>query len=141
MFGSNELKEFKKRLKDGKAYAIGGGTYLGGHPEHTEAMPGGITVKHDGVFFYDLGKKYFIIEPQDIVSAQFQTHKEISKHVTLGRVLLLGIFALAAKKKRAEDSSYMTLKFRYNNSEVELLFESKEAGKLASAINKLVSTA
>lgn len=146
----SKVKEERKKLKEGKKQykeieksggvpiTTGIGKYLGGHPNLLNSFEGIIIVKKNGIFIEESFSpvNYLHIPIEKIISAEFKTDKEISKDVTLTRLLTIGVFALAFKKKRVEETNYLILTYDEEGIENKIIFESKKAGNLASAILK-----
>jgi hypothetical protein len=82
--------------------------YLGGHPIHPKKHTGGVLrFEADGVHmraFRDL----FVIPWTDVEGLFVEGSEEIQRRVTAGRLLTLGAFAFAAKKK-IPNSAYVTV--------------------------------
>lgn len=84
-----------------------GCTYLGGHPSISSSTSGGLEIYKSEINFSsfigalkDYNFQSFRIPIKEILNAEFKDETEISKDVTLARLLTLGVLAFAAKKKK-----------------------------------------
>lgn len=134
----NKKQIFKQELKEGgAAYATGACKYLGGHPEMPQACDGIITINKAGLFFEVIFPfKGLTIPLKNIKKAEFKNEEQIHKDVTLGRLLLFGVFAFGLKKKTKELHNYLVLTCNQDGIESTVIFEAKNAGALVSAIVK-----
>ena len=139
-----EKEDYRSLLKSaGKSYAMSTCQYLGGHPNIQSKCVGNLIVNNVGIFFEkSLPFKSFMIPIENVLRADIKTDTQISKDVTLTRLLALGIFAFGVKKKTKEEHNYLVLTYTEDGIENTLLFEanggvfSKNAGALTSAIAK-----
>ena len=110
-----------------KIYAV---KYLGGHPEIVKESAANLILDSEKVVISIPLRQKAELKYQDI-TMQHKTYEQISKDITLGRVLLVGIFALAWKKKRVDKKGYITI--RYNDEilgEVEIILEHKSPAEV-----------
>ena len=70
-------------------------TYLGGHPRFLQQTSGVLTTKPEGLEFGVVFKGNFLIPYKAISTIEADTAERLS----IGRMLLVGIFAFAWKKK------------------------------------------
>lgn len=124
------------------------GSYVGGHPE------GDVTIV--GTYIYNKPDELIICERQSelqVPSEKFKISKNsiknivvedsssIENKVTLGRALLVGIFALAWRKKKKNELAFVTIEWndgRFDHSTI-FSFEGKDAMQKANtARNKLI---
>jgi hypothetical protein len=135
----NKKSEFKEKQKNGGP-AVGVDTvkYLGGHPDIRNEVDGLMVVNSAGIFF-EVTLTFFNlhIPVENIIKAEFKTEEQISKDVTLGRLLVFGVFAFGMKKKKVEKLSYLVLTYTDSGIENTIVFTNKNAGPLASAIMKV----
>ncbi len=127
------------------------GTYVGGHPDADENI--------NYAVIYPKDKKLIIakqlhesIPPEDKVSIVITSIKDITvedassieKKVTLGRVLLTGVFALAWRKSKKNELAFVSIDWndgKFNHSTL-FSFEGKDAMQKANtARNKLIKIA
>lgn len=130
-----ELKNIFKEGGDVIAFALC--DYLGGHPDLMTNGQGMFSVNKTGLLFVaTLSNNAIFIPINDVIKAEFKTDEQISKDVTLTRLLAFGIFAFGMKKKRREVTNYLIVTITVAGIEGTVLFESKIASKLASAVVK-----
>lgn len=140
----NKLKEKKLIFNDniqnsGLTVAFSKAKYMGGHPELLGEKLGKLTVKSIGVF-YQVDKNYnsIFIPVEKITKAEFQTGEQVSKNEALSRILAFSGFSFAFEKKARERHMYLTIYYSENGVECGILFESKEANRIASAVTKIM---
>lgn len=83
--------------------------YLGGHPRMTGTGNVTITASKDSLIW--TGNRPILIPLDTIKSVEMKTEQQISKDVTLTRLLMTGIFALAWKKKTTTENIYLIFNF------------------------------
>ncbi|HHW00189.1 MAG TPA: SHOCT domain-containing protein [Clostridiaceae bacterium] len=124
-------------MSDAKLLATAICEYLGGHPDIAQRTIGNIYVNKKGIFFdVPLSTGYIHIPIQNIIKSEFKNEEQISKDVTLTRLLAFGIFAFGLKKKRKEVLTYLVVAYNEDGIENTIIFESKNASAVASAIIK-----
>ncbi len=111
--------------------------YLGGSPRITEMSSGYIKPRENVLAFtcQDGGKSVYT-KWNAIKSVEVKTHEQITNDVTLGRVLALGVFALAAKKQNVHTKQYLVIHCEEEGVNYDMLFTGEGIGTLASRINK-----
>lgn len=103
--------------------------YMGGHPRMRKQAKGKLHMKRKGLRFrYGLFGK-LLIPISDIHSMQAMTEEQISKDVTLTRLLFLGVFALGAKKKRVDKTPFLTVECTVDGNETHVVFKDPNAHK------------
>lgn len=121
-------------------------TYVGGFPEWNSNFEFMVKVYNDKKFmFYTLGKTY-IESNLDDVEVYIENEKQFSERVTVTRLLLIGIFALAFKKKQNTDNKYITFKFKEIDlqnvkrkyDDVEIVLTSKNAKQVEELYNHIM---
>jgi hypothetical protein len=131
--------EFKEKLNSSPAIATESAKYLGGHPLLMKEADGIARITKIGLFFeVMLTVNKFYIPAESILKAEFKNEEQISKDVTLTRLLALGIFAFALKKKTSIHINFLTVTYITEEGiENTIVFQTKNAGALASAIMKI----
>jgi len=87
-----------KQVKSDREIGIGFKTvahYLGGHPACVKQIAGNLITKPEGLVFNAMFKDRFTIPYKEITAVESDTAERLS----IGRMLLVGIFAFALKKK------------------------------------------
>ena len=149
--GSKELKrtesklaESGKRLQDFKRI----GNYVGGHPDINETI-NNIVISEDeqdlGLYeqksVFDMPNYIAKIPIKAVTDIQIEDASSIDKKITLGRVLLVGVFALAWRKNKKIEHSFVTITWKDGQFEHQTIFsfEGKEAiTKANTARNEII---
>jgi len=110
--------------------------YLGGSP-HLNVVSTGALKPCENVlaFVYSGGSKPINTHWNNIKSIEVKTQEQITSDVTAGRVLLLGVFALAAKKQTVHKSEYLIIHCNEEGVDYDMVFSGADMGSLASKIN------
>lgn len=115
--------------------------YEGGHPGITKdgevtlnIMNNKITV-NKGLF----GGSFSLTVDQ-ITSARLETQHEIQSRYTATRIALLGVFALAFKKKKDIKHKYLTIEIKENGMEYLVIFTGKQAQQAHGQIVNRIKT-
>ncbi|OBR90726.1 hypothetical protein CLRAG_33740 [Clostridium ragsdalei P11] len=85
-----------------------------------------------------------LINTKDIIRCELLTKEQISKDVTFSRLLTLGIFAIAFKKKRTVTETFMAFSYKVEGVQVDCLFKgilTQQLSKLTFQIKKLMLNA
>lgn len=153
--GSQESKESKAKMKEkGMDYSqfISLGTYAGGHPNIDKTVENVYARKeNDNLSLYQIPvmnmsmpDKVFDAEiPLDSINdITIEDASSIEKKITVGRIFLVGIFALGWRKKKKNELAFLVIEWKkgkFDNS-TTFSFEGKEAFQNANtARNKLIS--
>lgn len=113
--------------------------YEGGHPDLAFEASGILRVDEDELRFQYGGftlNKVLNIPFEEIVSAEVKTEEQISKDVTLTRLLAFGIFAFGLKKKRVTKQSYLVVNFVRSGIEGAAIFSGDKLAQLQSNLTK-----
>ncbi|MDD4636568.1 MAG: hypothetical protein PHV66_03040 [Bacteroidales bacterium] len=119
------------------------GHYVGGHPDQNEEILR-VTVRDDGedLDFHDhfggvgMPKYKFAIPKQSIKDVTIEDASTIEKKVTLGRIILVGVFALAWRKKKKNEVAFVVINWndgRFDHS-TTFLQEGQNAMQEANTI-------
>ena len=109
--------------------------YLGGHPEVSNPTSGTLIINKDGVHFAK-SKNRFGIQFQDIKKSEFKSQEQIEKDVTFTRLLLLGIFAFAFKKRKVYAQNFLVITYDEFGIDNTVVFETEKANIITSRILK-----
>ncbi len=85
------------------------GEYGGGYANITMNGKLNLTIKKDKLIFSQLWKTYHTLDIKNITDVHYKSEQEISKDVTLTRLLAFGIFAFGMKKKKVNNSYYIII--------------------------------
>lgn len=128
------LEKYGKRLK-----SFSNVTYKGGHPKYTKDIVGSINLHEKRIEFSSaFGDKKFSF-PNDKVEVRSETQQEIERRITATRILLVGIFALAFRKKRAHKHGFLTIEYTLKKEKHLILFETQASQKIVNEF-KAVTT-
>lgn len=153
---NNNKKEspVKKRMRDlnmsySQFYPLG--TYVGGHPnlDHTKEQVYFRKVD-DLISFYRIetigtsmpDNLHVNIEIDSIENITIEDASSIEKKITVGRIFLVGVFALAWKKKKKNEVAFVSIEWKRGKFSHSTLFtfEGADAFEKANiARNKLIS--
>lgn len=119
------------------------GHYAGGHPDQDEEIMS-MTVRDDGddLMFYDhiggvgMPNYKFTILKQSVKDITIEDASTIEKKVTLGRVVLVGVFALAWRKKKKNEVAFVVVNWNKGKFDHSTTFvqEGQNAMQLANTI-------
>lgn len=122
------------------------GKYVGGHPELDNTVLNVFSFKHQNCLTLyaklykkpgDIGTVYFDhltdIPIDNIKGISIEDASSIDKKVTLGRVLLVGVFALAWKKKKKNEEAFLNINWTDGKYEHETLFQFEDKGAFQEA--------
>lgn len=142
-YSNKKEKELKEKLKQ-EGFDIDKlipfGTYVGGHPDKNDNQNNCYVIKENenASFYYrilsEAPKKLFSIKCDSIKSINVEDATSIEKRVTLGRVLLVGVFALAWRKKKKNELAFVVIDWndeRFDHS-TTFSFEGSNAMQLAN---------
>lgn len=148
--GPKNKKQFIEKLKksgvdiDSKIHV---GKFVGGHPEINEPFDnstlylkkGDILIAHEINYLFE---EKATIENKLIKSINVLDSSTVEKNITLGRVLLVGVFALAWKKNKKNEMYFLEIKWnddRFDNSTL-FCFEGYESlTRVNTARNALIN--
>lgn len=129
--------DFIKMLKSEDKIYSARAKYGGGHPDIIKVCDGEITINKLGLFFKSGLLYMFHIPLKDIVKAEYRNETQVSKDVTLTRLVLLGFFAFGLKKKRKDEQHFLIIEYKIADIESKIIFDTEAAGNIASAILKV----
>lgn len=94
--------------------------YVGGHPSHPQKWDNcSITILPQGLI---MSATDDLIEKSEIKSVDIKTEEEISRDVTLTRLLAFGIYAFALKKEKRSTTKYVVLNCEKNGFKYSMAF-------------------
>lgn len=109
--------------------------YCGGIPEMPKKESVALAVVKENLNVVHGWGKTLSIPIESIKSATIKTSEQVSKDVTLTRVLLLGVFALGAKKKTKTETDYLIVEYMNGNVPCKAIFTGPESATLCSQIS------
>jgi len=160
IFGREDPIEFQKRVKYYEDLEKNDGTissifliHLSGHPylQTNDVITLQIRSKDNTIYFENknINQKTHIktnftgneVLISQLTRYEVKTETEISKDVTLTRLVALGIFAFAVKKKTETNTQYLIIAYIDNDVEVTCVFKQaqigKELGNIVGDINRI----
>ncbi len=116
---ANEKKKRKKFKEVGAIEKINTGKYLVGLPEATATYDSTecAVTERDFVFISEYGDEIGRIPRDSITQILFDKHSQISQRLTVPRIAMLGIFALAAPKKDKIETHSLVIDWDDKNGE------------------------
>ena len=110
--------------------------YLGGIPDIKKPGLVGVKVTSDGVVVSAGMFKKTTIPYSIITDVSMKTDEQISKDVTITRLLALGVFAFGAKKKRKIVSNNLIIIYNYEGLQTAAVFSGDNVPEVNSDIMK-----
>ena len=151
---NNESKETKEKMKNaGMDYSqfVSLGTYPGGHPDMDNTVNNIYIRKEENVLSFYTIQVNGISMPKavpnaaipcaDITDITIEDATSIEKKITVGRIFLVGIFALGWKKKKKNELAFLVIEWKKGKFEhsTTFSFEGKDAFQNANtARNQLI---
>lgn len=113
-------------------------TYKGGHPKLNKEKDCAIEISDTGITISCGFSGIAYISFSDITGVYYETSDQIEKRITATRLLTLGVFALAFKKKKKITEKFFTVDYLENGLENTVFFTGNNAQKAHSeAFNRL----
>lgn len=113
-------------------------TYCGGIPGVEKTGDMVVSCRPDGIRI-DPGtfKKKIEIPFENVGKISLQTQEQISKDVTLGRLLLVGVFAFGMKKKSRDVSNCLVIEYTDSGISTSAIFSGKNVPKFHASLLKV----
>lgn len=110
-------------------------TYCGGIPSATKTGDMVVSAHHNAIHI-DLGflKGKYSIPFENISNLSIKTDEQISKDVTLTRLLLIGVFAFGAKKKTKTVTNYLVIDYVDKNISSSAIFTGPKVPKFHASM-------
>ena len=111
--------------------------YLGGHPSFTKPASATITI-FEKKLVIELSllftKEKTMILDLSKITPRVESQRDVSQRITVTRMLILGIFSLAAPKKTVAESNKLTIQYNENGRDYLIILETKNAQKICNEI-------
>lgn len=107
--------------------------YKGGHPSLSKEKECSLKITNENLSI-SYGFSSATIDFENVSAINYETAEQISRRITATRLLTLGVFAFAFKKKKKDNEKYLTVEFIENDIESAVLFSGK---KTQEAYSKL----
>lgn len=139
---ANKEKEINSKLVElgySQDNKIDTGKYIAGHPDingtilNTSIFPKDNKLEIMLETPMEMPEKKGEIEYTLIKNILAEDQSTIEKRVTVGRLLMTGIFAFALKKKTKNELAYLTIEWNDGKFDHETIFEFEGAGAMQSA--------
>jgi hypothetical protein len=146
-YNYNRRRDAQKKMGIDENLFIKAGRYTCGHPELDKPMENTELVPKDGyINIYasgaDMVPSYKANIPKEkIKNILIEDATTIQRRVTVTRMLAVGLFAFAWKKKKKEEMSYLIIEWNDGKYEHETIFEFTNTGAVQNcntARNKLI---
>lgn len=127
-----------KKQKTNEIYLV---SFHGNHPEIAEEYVC-LQVDKECIRIYDMSLNInysTTVSLRDIINVSLDTRENIEKKVTATRLLTLGVFAFAAKKKISKKEQYMLIDYYYKNMKNTLVFSGVAVNDIYKDISTLLS--
>lgn len=108
--------------------------YKGGHHALSKECDCVLKMTNDDVTLSTSKAGYATIDFASINNISFETAEQIGKRITATRLLTLGVFAFAFKKKTKDSEKYLTIEFTENDIDSAVLFGGKKAQEAYSKL-------
>ena len=138
-----EKQKYQNRIKNQNILSETAVYHLGGHPYLQVNDTVLFQIRNNNtIYFYkentDTGKEIPISE---LTRYEIKSESQISKDVTLTRLLALGIFAFGVKKQTKIEEQFLILSYIKNNVVIDCMFKRKypntQIGDIVSTITRL----
>lgn len=149
MAGQNQKKTKEEMQRQGinKADFVKTGHIIAGHPDVNEGVQNSLCkVNDDNIQFYRV-KDYSMFDMDaeiplriqvripinEIEDISIEDKTTIENKITVGRIFLVGIFALGWKKKKVNEQAFLVIKWKTGKFVNETIFMFEEKGALSMA--------
>jgi hypothetical protein len=138
-----DKQKYEERIKQQNVLSETTLYHLGGNPYLQANDIILFQIRNNNTFYLykentDTGKEISIL---DLTRYEIKVESQITKDVTLTRLLTLGIFAFGVKKKTQNEEQYLILSYIQNNVVIDCIFKRKysdtQLGNIVSTITKL----
>ncbi len=131
----------KSNKGDNKNVIFAKCNYCGGYEEKLDMVSIWILVNKKREFYIQFqdGKKMFMLD--DIKNITTKSETEMSKEVTLGRFLLVGILALAWKKNKIQNRKFLIITYYDRSEDVnrDIILEMDNAGEIYLKLKNILN--
>lgn len=113
--------------------------YKGGHPLITKEGKANIEIYNSKIAIECFMTRHEI-DFKNILNVNYETQDQMEKRITATRLLTLGVFALAFKKKKKTTEKFLTVDFRDENDiEITVVFSGSNVSNAYSIIYSALS--
>lgn len=126
--------EFKKQNNISVRDLLPCGTYVSGHPSLDTSFKGAtLLLDNNIVKIFTAFSERASIPKEAITNVAMEDSSTIQNRVTVGRLLLTGIFAFAWKKKTKQECAYFIIEWNQGRFKNETIFEFEGTGSIQKA--------
>ena len=131
-------KTFKDEYQMNLSQLKSSGTYVSGHPSMDKSIKKTYLLLDNEdvkIFTFELGvyKLLSQITKSEITNVSMEDSSTIQNRVTVGRLLLTGVFAFAWKKKTKQECAYFIIEWNKGQFKNETIFEFEGQGSIQKA--------
>lgn len=145
--GEKNQKKFKDRYQTDLSQLKSSGTYVSGHPLLDKSLKNTyLLLDNEDVKLFLFDHTGYVLKasiPKNaITNVAMEDSSTIQNRVTVGRLLMTGIFAFAWKKKTKQECAYFIIEWDKGQFKNETIFEFEGKGSIqkANALrNKFIS--
>jgi hypothetical protein len=145
--GNKNQKEFETKYNRKPSDLSSSGTYVSGHPMIDKSFKNStLLLDSDTVKIFETDANGFNlkaeIKKESITNVVMEDSSTIQNRVTVGRLLLTGVFAFAWKKKTKQECAYLIIEWNQAQFKNETIFEFEGNGSIQRANtlrNKFIS--
>lgn len=133
----NKLEDIFVAIMTAKGYGTVKADYIGGYylMEKPQKDMKITIVDNTLIFRYEDG---ILIDIDNITEVSINSREQISHRITVTRLVMAGVLALAIPKKRVDILQYLVIKFIDNGTEQELVLAGENLGQLHAELYKRV---
>ena len=107
--------------------------YKGGHPMLTKEKDCKLKITNESLAISCAGQTA-VIGYDTITGIHYETAEQISRRITATRILALGVFALAFKKKQKDTTKYLTIDFTESSIDCTTVISGKKSNEAYSKL-------
>lgn len=129
------------KSKDKKTLVALNCIYIGGCPKVLDSHIKSVAIEKDdnNLILYKYPKDILSIPLDNIMDVTVQSKEEISKRVTISRLIVLGVFAFGVPKKEKNVTKYIVISYLNGKGEEEdIVIEHKSAPIIAEKLHKAI---
>ncbi len=136
--GNSNIDSFEKQFNCKNSDRLHSGTYISGHPDINESKKDTSLLLSNNdvkIIFVDANgfKLLGTIPKESISNVSMEDSSTIQSRVGVKRLLAVGIFAFAWKKKEKIECAYLVIEWKKGSFDMETLFEFEGNGSINRA--------
>lgn len=119
------IKQKQEKLKKENVLCEFNLRHIAGHPNIKPNEPIKFNIKNNKIYLIKFFKDFFEYNLTDITRLEIKNEEQITKDVTLGRLLLLGPLAFGLKKTTKHETQYLILSYIENGITIDCIFKNE----------------